>query len=134
MIATGNEVMATEYAEPGRLVALLVRLLPAADRETIVGDLLEDAYDRDLSGTRLQVWLIGECGLITARLSLTRLRGWLVLPPVRELVSGLAVDGRGAWRGAHPVASVSRALLFCGTVVTMMLGVEILVSTLLAAF
>ncbi len=124
----------TEHAHQGRAFDLLARLLPGSDREAIVGDLLEEACYRDLSGPRLQLWLLRECGVITARLSLTRVRGWLVLPPLREVASGLAVDGRGVWRGAHPVATLSRALLFCGTVATIMLGVELLVSTLLAAF
>ena len=110
----------------------LLRLIPAADREAIAGDLLEEAAYRGLSGTRLQLWLLGECGTIAAGLSVERIRAWVVLPPVREVVSGFAVDGRGVLRDG-PVAAVSRALLFCGTVATLALGVELLVSVLMSA-
>ena len=111
----------------------LLRLIPAADREAIAGDLLEEAAFRGLSGGRLRLWLLAECGTIAAGLSVERLRAWVVLPPVREVVSGLAIDGRGLLRDG-PVAAVSRALLFCGAVATIAVGVEILVSALLRAF
>lgn len=119
--------------EPSRGVRLISRLIPAGDREAILGDLLEDAAFRDIAGARLQWWLLGECGTIAAGLSLTRARAWLVLPPVREVVSGLALEGRGALRSAHPGAALVRALIFCGSVATIVLGVEVLVSTLLSA-
>ena len=111
----------------------ILRLIPAADREAIAGDLLEEAAFRGLSGARLRLWLLGECGTIAAGLSVERVRAWVVLPPVREVVSGLAIDGRGLLRDG-PVAAVSRALLFCGAVATLAVGVEILVSVLLRAF
>ena len=110
----------------------ILRLIPETDRDAIAGDLLEEAAYRGLSGTRLQLWLLGECGTIAAGLSLERVRSWIVLPPVREVVSGFAVDGRGVLRDG-PVAAVSRALIFCGTVATLALGVELLVSVLMAA-
>ena len=110
----------------------ILRLIPATDRDAIAGDLLEEAAYRGLSGTRLQLWLLSECGTIAAGLSLERVRSWIVLPPVREVVSGFAVDGRGVLRDG-PVAAVSRALIFCGTVATLALGVELLVSVLMAA-
>ena len=116
-----------------RGVRLLSRLIPAGERESILGDLLEDAAFRDITGTRLQWWLLGECGTIAAGLSVTRARTWLVLPPVREVVSGLALDGRGALRHAHPGAAVVRALIFCGSVAAIALGVEVLVGVLLSA-
>ena len=109
------------------------RLIPAADREAIVGDLLEEAAYRDLSGGRLRLWLLGECATIAAGMTVARVRGWLVLPPVREVVSGLAVDGRGVWRGAQPRSAVLRALIFCGSIVTIVLGVELLVGSLMSA-
>jgi hypothetical protein len=110
----------------------ILRLIPAADREAVAGDLLVEAAYRGLSGTRLKLWLLGECGTIAAGLSVERVRSWIVLPPMREVVSGLAVDGRGVLRDG-PVAAVSRALIFCGTVATLALGVELLVSVLMAA-
>jgi hypothetical protein len=110
----------------------ILRLIPAADREAVAGDLLEEAAYRGLSGTRLKLWLLGECGTIAAGLSVERVRSWIVLPPMREVVSGLAVDGRGVLRDG-PVAAVSRALIFCGTVATLALGVELLASVLMAA-
>ena len=110
----------------------ILRLIPATDREAIAGDLLEEAAYRGLSGTRLQLWLLGECGSIAAGLSAERIRASIVLPPVREVVSGLAIDGRGVLRGGS-VGAVSRALLFCGAVATLALGVELLVSVLMSA-
>jgi hypothetical protein len=115
------------------VVRILSRLLPAADRESILGDLLEDADYRNLTGARRRLWLASECGTIAAGLTVTRARGWLVLPPVRELAAGVALDGTRAFRGGHPVAALIRAAVFCGSVATLVLGVEVLVSTLLAA-
>jgi hypothetical protein len=116
-----------------RGIRLLARLIPAADRESILGDLLEDAACRDMTGPRLRLWLLGECAAIAAGLAITRLRHWLVVPPMREVAAGLAVDGRGAWRGAHRMGAVLRALIFCGSVGTIVLGVELLVGSLLSA-
>jgi hypothetical protein len=121
---------AMELTGVARVVA---RLLPAAEREAIVGDLLEDAAYRGIDGVRLHWWLLGECGTIAAGLSVARARAWFVLPPVREVVSGLALDGRGLLRGTHPFAALFRALIFCGSLATMMLGVEVLVRTLMSA-
>ena len=84
-----------EHADIPSGMGFVLRLLPANDREAIVGDLLEDAAYRGLEGARLRWWLLGECATIAAGLSVTRVRGWLVVPPVREVVSGFAVDGRG---------------------------------------
>jgi hypothetical protein len=114
-------------------VRVLSRLLPAADRESILGDLLEDAAYRDLDGARRQLWLATECAAIAAGLSATRTRGWLVMPTVRELAAGMAVDGNHAFRGAHPGAVLLRAVIFCGSVATLALGVELLVGSLLVA-
>jgi hypothetical protein len=116
-----------------RLARLASRLIPAGDRESILGDLLEDAECRGLGGARRDWWLLGECGSIAAGLSVTRARTWLVLPPVRELAAGVALDGSRAFRGGHPVASVIRAVVFCGSVATLVLGVELLVGSLLSA-
>jgi hypothetical protein len=107
-------------------------LIPGVDRESIVGDLLEDADDRDLGGARRAWWLTAECGAIAAGLSVQRARGWFVLPPMREVVSGLAVDGRGVLRG-DLLSITFRALIFCGSVATLAFGVEVLVRTLMTA-
>ena len=119
--------------EMPRLAHLVSRLIPAGDRAAIVGDLLEDAEFRGLGGARRDWWLVGECGAIAAGLSVTRARAWLVLPPVRELAAGVALDGTRAFRGGHPLASVVRAVVFCGSVATLVLGVELLVGSLLSA-
>jgi len=115
------------------VVRVVARLLPAAEREAIVGDLLEDAAYRGIDGVRLRWWLLGECGTIAAGLSIARARAWFVLPPVREVVSGLALDGRGVLRGGHAMGTVVRALIFCGSIATIALGVELLVAALMSA-
>jgi hypothetical protein len=116
-----------------RAARALSWLIPPGDREAIVGDLVEDAAYRGLTGTRRDLWLTTECGAIGVRFSITRARGWLVLPPVRDVVAGLALDGRGAFRGTGAVGSLVRAVLFCGSVATLALGAEILVGSLLSA-
>jgi hypothetical protein len=116
-----------------RAARALSRLIPAADREAILGDLLEDADVHALAGARRSLWLTGECAAIAGGLSIERARGCLVVPPVREVVSGLGVDGRGAFRGAGAPGGVLRVLLFCGSITTLVLGVEILVGSLLSA-
>lgn len=110
----------------------VTRLVPAGDREAILGDLVEEAEYRGFRGARREAWLAGECLAIAAGLSVERLRGWVVMPPVREVVSGLAIDGRVALRGGAGGAIV-RALLFVASVGTLMIGVEILVSALMSA-
>jgi hypothetical protein len=114
-------------------VRMLSHLLPRSDRESILGDLLEDAGYRQIAGARRQWWMAAECGAIAAGLGITRVRGWLVVPPVRELAAGLALDGSRAFRGGHSPAALLRALLFCGSVATLVLGVELLVGSLLSA-
>ena len=114
-------------------VRVCARLLPSSEREAILGDLLEDAEFRALNGARRQVFLASECGSIAAGLSVTRVRGWLFVLPVRELAAGLAMDRHRALRGAHPSSAVLRAVLFCGSIVTLALGVELLVATLMSA-
>jgi hypothetical protein len=116
-----------------RAARLLSRLIPAGDRESIMGDLLEDAGFRDLAGTRRSLWLTGECAAIAGGLSIQRARAWLVLPPVAEVAAGFLVDGRGAFRAAGAAGTLLRAVLFCGSVATLALGVEVLVGSLLSA-
>ena len=123
----------TEYMDMLGLVHIVARLIPASDRQAIVGDLLEEAAYRNLTDAGLRWWLIGECATIAAGLSIARARAWFVLPPVREVVSGLALDGRGVLRGTHPFAALFRALIFCGSIATIALGVELLVAALMSA-
>jgi hypothetical protein len=115
-----------------RAAHLLSRLIPAADREWVIGDLIEDADQRRLRGTWRGWWLALECGAIAAGLSAERARGWFVAPDVRELVAGFVVDRRAALR-AGPAGTLACALLFCGSIATLAFGVEVLVSTLLVA-
>jgi hypothetical protein len=128
----------TERADDARhddlsgVVRLLVRLLPPAERQAIVGDLLEEAAYRQVSGARRELWLATETGAIAAGLTVTRVRDWLVVPPVRELAAGLALDGSRAFRSG-PGGAVLRVLLFCGSLTTLVLGVELLVGSLLSA-
>ena len=121
--------MSTELSGTLRLVA---RLLPARDREAILGDLLEDAAYRHASGARRELWLASECGAIAAGLTVTRVRDWIVVPPARELAAGLALEGSRALRGGH-TAVLLRLLIFCGSVGTLVFGVELLVAALLSA-
>jgi hypothetical protein len=114
------------------VVRLLSRLLPARERDAIVGDLLEETAYRRVPGARRTLWLASECGAIAAGLTATRVREWFVLPPVRELAAGLALDGSRALRGDH-TGALLRGLIFCGSVATIVLGAEILVGSLMAA-
>jgi hypothetical protein len=116
-----------------RGVRLLARLIPVGDRQAIVGDLLEHADALELHGARRAAWLAGECGAIAAGLSIDRARNWLVVPPVRELAAGVALDGSRVFRGGDAVGAIVRALLFCMSVATIALGVELLVGSLLSA-
>jgi hypothetical protein len=113
-------------------MSVVFRLVPAADRESIVGDLLEEADFRGMSGTRRALWLAAECGAIAAGLSLQRVRGWFVIASVREVVSGIAIDGRGALRD-RPAGALLRAFLLVASVATLAFAVEVLVRTLMAA-
>jgi len=115
-----------------RAAQVIARWIPAGDRDAVVGDLLEDAHDRGLSGARRAWWLSSECAAIALGLSAHRARCWFVLPPARELAAGLLVDGRVALRGGV-AGRLLGALLFCGSVATLALGVDVLVRTLLVA-
>jgi hypothetical protein len=115
-----------------RLAYLLSLIIPRNDRESIVGDLVEDADVQQLCGLRRDAWLARECGAVALGLSLQRTRSWFILPPMRELVAGIGIDGRAALRG-HPAAALLRTALFCGSVTVLMFGVELLIGSLLTA-
>jgi hypothetical protein len=119
-------------ADLPRGAQLLVRLIPAGDRESIVGDLIEDADARGLRGAGRASWLMAECGSIAAGLTIQRARAWFALPPVREVVSGLAIDGRSVLRDG-PAGTLLRALVFVASVATLALAVEVVVRTLMTA-
>jgi hypothetical protein len=108
------------------------RLVPSADRESIVGDLLEEADFRGMLGARRALWLAGECGAIAAGLSIQRAKGWFALPAMREVVSGIVIDGRGALRDGS-AGTVLRALAFVASVATLAFAVDVLIRTLLTA-
>jgi hypothetical protein len=116
----------------GLAVRLAARLIPAAEREAIVGDLLEDAAGRGLGGAHRAAWLAGECGAIAAGLTAQRVRAWFTVPPAREVFAGLAIDSRGALRHSA-TGALLRALIFVGSVATLVLGVELLVGSLMSA-
>lgn len=113
-------------------MTILFRLIPAADRDAIVGDLLEEAECRGFAGPRRAAWLASECGAIAFGLTVQRVRGWFVLPPIHEIATGMTIDGWWVVRGDR-WGVVMRGLAFCGSVATLALGVELLVRTLLTA-
>lgn len=130
-----TEETATEYTEHTELpfgVRCFARVLPRGDRESIIGDLIEDAAYRNSSGARRAWWLTAHCAAIAAGLSVQRVRGWFVLPPVRDVAAGLVVDGRGLLRGGAGDIFV-RAVAFCASIATLALAVEVLVRTLMTA-
>ena len=121
-----------EYADVPRAVRLLAHLIPAADRDSILGDLLEDMRHRSPRGQGRAWWLTAECAAIGAGLSIERVHGWLDLPPVREVATGLALDSRCVWRG-DVTGFVVRCVLFCASVAALALGVELVIRTLMTA-
>jgi hypothetical protein len=116
-----------------RAARLLAALIPSGDRESIVGDLVEEAGFRNFAGPRRGLWLTGECAAIAGGLTIQRVRASIFVPPVREVAAGLAVDGRRLFRSGGAAGSLLRAAIFCGSVATLALGVEVLVSSLLSA-
>jgi hypothetical protein len=114
------------------MTVLLFRLIPAADREAIIGDLLEEAAFRNLRGAAKTSWLMHQCAAIALGLSIQRVRGWFVVAPIREIASGIAMGTWWTVRGDRG-GIVVRGLAFCGWIATLALGVELLVRTLLQA-
>jgi hypothetical protein len=125
----------TAMANLPRLAQALSRLIPAADRETIVGDLLEDAAYRDLSGRRLELWLCAQCGTIAAGLTADRMRSAFTAPPIRDMAAGIAIDGTHMLRGVvdAPWTALVRVAVFCASVATLAAGAEVLIAALFAA-
>ncbi len=109
------------------------RLIPAADRQAIVGDLLEDADWRGLHGGRLTLSLCASFGTIAAGLAVDGARTALRPPPAAELAAGLAVDGGRMLRGLSARSFVTRALVFGSGVMLLAWGVEVLIASLMIA-
>jgi hypothetical protein len=109
---------------------LAARLIPAADRDAIVGDLLEECRWRGIKGTRLSWWIARECVAIAAGLTVERARAACSPSLVREVVSGIAASSEHVLR--TPVRRLlTRAALFTGGVILLACSVEILVGALL---
>jgi len=115
------------------LARALSRFIPAADRQAIVGDLLEDAGWRGLRGGRLTLSLCASCGAIAAGLAVDGARAALTPPPAGELAAGLAVESGHLLRGLTARAFVARAVMFGAGVTLLAYGVELLVAVLMAA-
>jgi len=112
---------------------VMSRLIPSADRQAIVGDLLEDADWRGLHGGRLTLSLCASFGTIAAGLAVDGARTALTPPPAAELAAGLAVEGGHMFRGLTARAFVKRAVAFGAGVTLLALGAEILIGSLMAA-
>jgi len=111
---------------------LFFRLVPAPDRESIVGDLLEEADFRGMFGARRALWLAAECAASGGGLSVQRLKGWFAFPPVLEVAFGIAIDGRGILRDGA-AGALLRACAFVASVATLAVAVDLLVRTLMTA-
>jgi hypothetical protein len=115
------------------LARALSRLLPAGDRQAIVGDLLEDAGWRGLRGPRLTLSLCASCGAIAAGLAVDGARAAFTLPPSGELVAGVVLDGGRMLRGLTPWTLLKRSMIFCGAIALLTCGVELLIASLMSA-
>ena len=118
-----------------RLAAALAALIPPAEREAIVGDLLEDAAERRLAGLARVLHLCGECATIAAGFTFLRVRTACSIEPARELAAGLAMDGGRALRSIRLTSplTMTRVVLFCCAVGVLALAAEVLVGTLFTA-
>jgi hypothetical protein len=115
------------------LARALSRLLPAAERQAIVGDLLEDADWRGLHGSRLTLSLCASCGAIAAGFAVDGARHALTPPAAGELAAGLAVEGGRMLRGMTFRAVVTRAIVFCTGVMLLAYAGELLIASLMNA-
>ena len=114
------------------MTPLVTRLIPATDRDAIVGDLLEEAAWQGMHGARLSWWLTRQCATIAVGLTGERARAACSLTLVREVVSGVATDSERVLRVA-PLTLLARAALFSAGVLLLAYGAEILVGALLSA-
>jgi hypothetical protein len=112
---------------------MLSRLIPASDRQAIVGDLLEDAEWRGLHGGRLTLSVCAACGAIAAGLAVDSARASLTPPAVNELTAGLVVEGGRTLRGLTARTFVTRGFIFTAGVTLLAYGVEVLVAVLMRA-
>jgi hypothetical protein len=112
---------------------LVVRLLPATDRDAIVGDLLEEGWWRGLRGVRLTWWVALHGAGIAAGLTAERAHAAMSLTMVREVASGVAVEGERMLRGTALRTLATRAILFAAGVLLLTLSAQLLVGALLTA-
>jgi hypothetical protein len=115
-----------------RMTRALARLIPVEDRQAILGDLLEEADHRHLLGAGRAAWLSLECLAIAAGLSMDAARGWFVMPPMREVAAGLAIGGGGVLHDGA-TGTLLQVLVYVGSVATLVLGVNLLVASFMAA-
>ena len=115
------------------MTPLVTRLIPAHDRDAIVGDLLEEAAWRDMRGARLAWWMAWQCAGIAIGLTVERTRAACSLSMVREVASGVACESERLLRGTGPRTVVTRAAIFAGGVILLALSGEVLIRALLTA-
>jgi hypothetical protein len=115
-----------------RLTRAFARLIPVEDRQAILGDLVEEADHRHLLGAGRAAWLSVECLAIAAGLSVESVRAWFVMPPMREVAAGLAIGGRGTLHDGA-AGTLIQVLVYIGSVATLVLGVNLLVASFMAA-
>ncbi len=112
------------------MMPLVTRLIPATDRDAIVGDLLEEAAWQDMRGARLAWWMAGQCAGIAIGLTAERARAACSVEIMREVASGVAIDSE---RVLHvmPRTLLMRAMVFAAGVAVLAYGCEVLVGALL---
>ena len=124
--------MATELT---LAATVLTRLIPSADRDAIVGDLMEEICWRGLRGRHVTWWMALQCVTIALGLAADHVRGAVTLGVAREVAGGVAVEGVHALRSGWtaPRALVTRVALFAVSVAVLAMSVEVLVAALLSA-
>jgi hypothetical protein len=118
---------------PSPAAGLLTWLIPGADRDAIVGDLLEEASWRRLSGVRLTMWMALHCASIAAGLAGERARAATSLETAREVAAGVLVESGRMLRGTAAGTAARSAVIFAAGVLALALSAELLVGALLAA-
>lgn len=96
-----------------RAARWLIRwLVPQRWRESLLGDLVEEAARRRARGLRAgPVWAVGTATIIAARLAIEGWRWSAAAGPRTPLGNGLAGDVRTAWRSLRAAPSFSLAVI-----------------------